>query len=191
LPALPSFFPMTKPGHEVVDVTQLDTFFERFKSTLTLIGFNLFFIPMCWGDTNLLKEYAPGIKSWQQLILRSEMMMIENDHHLESALPLLPHAVTIAGCTARPYEGLPDNLEKIVTQSSENGVILASFGTAAYRMPPHIAAKFLEAFGRLKETVLTKMAVTQDMKVCLHCAFICQYFLVVACQNHDAYLHHV
>jgi UDP:flavonoid glycosyltransferase YjiC (YdhE family) len=91
--------------------------------------------------------------------------LIENDHYLNPAIPLLPHVVTIAGCTARGAEPLPDNLEKIMEASGEHGVILASFGTSAYHMPVEIASKFLEVFGRLQQTVLTKMAAPAGIKV--------------------------
>ena len=69
----------------------------------------------------------------------------------------------LAGSTATPPQPLPENLEKLA--SGEHGVILASFGSIAYNMPAHLAIKFLEAYGRLNETVLTKMAVPAGVKV--------------------------
>jgi glucuronosyltransferase len=132
---------------------------------LKLFGAKIFFFDKIWGDRTLLEKYAPGIDSWEQLVRRSEIIIIENDYHLDTALPLLPHVVTAAGSTAHPPKPLPENLEKIMEDSGEHGVILASFGSSAYKMPAHMATKFLEAYGRLKETVLTKMAVPPGVKV--------------------------
>ena len=117
-----------------------------------------------WSNTTLLEKYAPEIESWQELLLRSELMMIENHHLLDNALPLLPHVVTVAGCTAHPAKPLPASLEKIFQESNE-GVIMVTFGSSANRMRTDIATRFLEAFGRLKETVVIRMAVSKGVDV--------------------------
>jgi hypothetical protein len=54
------------------------------------------------------------MNSWEELILRSELILIKNDHHLDGAMPLLPHVVTVGGITARPPQPLADDLERIM-----------------------------------------------------------------------------
>jgi hypothetical protein len=165
LPALPSFYSIIRPGPDLIDFWTMQTFGERLSSTIMTAFFKLIFKPKFWGDTTLLQKYAPDADSWEQLMVKSEMVLVENDHNLDNFLPLLPHVVTIAGCSARPAKPLPESLEKIVEQSENNGIILASFGTLSHHMPSHIAIKFLNAFGRLNQTVLTKMAVPPGVSV--------------------------
>jgi hypothetical protein len=98
-------------------------------------------------------------------MLRSELIIVENSHHLNPALPLLPHVVEIAGCTTLPARQLPGKLEKIFLQAGSEGIILASFGSLVLRMPGSLTSKFLAAFGRLNETVVTRMAVPPDVHV--------------------------
>jgi hypothetical protein len=135
------------------------------KSTIMTAFFELIFKPKFWGDTTILQKYAPGFDSWEQLMLKSDVVPVENDHNLDNFLPLLPHVVTIAGCSARPAKPLPDSLEKIVEQSENDGTILASFGTLSHHMSSHIAIKFINAFERLRQTVLTKMTVPPGVSV--------------------------
>jgi hypothetical protein len=165
LPALPSFYTLVRPGTDLIDFWTMQTFGERLSSTILTAFFELRIVPKYWGDTTLLQQYAHDVDSWEQLMVKSEMVLVENDHNLDNFLPLLPHAVTIAGCSARPAKPLPESLEKIVEQSGNDGIILASFGTSAYHMPSNIAIKFLNAFGRLKQKVLTKMAVPPGVTV--------------------------
>lgn len=163
-PALPTFYPTIHLGPEIRNFNTLQTLRERISNigatfVMTMGKYVL------WNDMTLLQRYAPGIESWEELMQRNEMFLVENDHLLDNFLPLFPHAVTVAGCSARPAPSLPESLEKIMAQSGDEGVILASFGTSAYRMPANIAVKFLDAFGRLKQKVLTKIAVPPGIQV--------------------------
>jgi UDP:flavonoid glycosyltransferase YjiC (YdhE family) len=165
LPALPSFYPAHHQGPDLIEFPSMRTLRERITNTLMTAFMMVVLVPTLWSDTSLLQQYAPGVDSWEQLMLKSEILLVENDYLLDKVMPLLPHVVTIAGCSAQPAKPLPESIEKIMAQSGDDGVILASFGTSAYRMPSNIATKFLEAFGRLRQTVLTKMAVPPGVTV--------------------------
>lgn len=165
LPALPTFFPAHKQGPEIENFPTFRTLRERiYNSVVTAVAMFLvkYFL---WSDTTLLQRYAPGVESWEQSLLRTEILLVENDHLLDKFLPSLPHVVTIAGCSVHPAQPLPESVEKVFAQSGDDGVILATFGTSAHRMPSNIAIKFLGAFGRLKQKVLTKMAVPPGIQV--------------------------
>jgi hypothetical protein len=165
LPALPSFYIPKRSGAQLVPLPSLQTLSERLSNTLKTVFLGAFIYRSLWGNVTLLQKHAHGIKSWEQLLLKSEMLLVENDHILDGAIPLLPNIVTIAGCTARPPGKLPDSMEELFQQSGDDGVILASFGSLAYHLPAPLAIKFLEAFKRLPQTVLTKMAVPPAIKV--------------------------
>jgi hypothetical protein len=165
LPALPSFYVPPHAGPYMMEYPTLEIFFHRLANAVKFTVTHLLITKIFWGDKSLIQKYAPEVSSWEELMLRSELILIENDYHLDSAMPLLPHVVTVAGVTARPPQPLPDNLERIMMQSGDDGVILASFGSMAYHMPPDVVIKFLDAFGRLRETVLTRMAIPVGFQV--------------------------
>jgi hypothetical protein len=176
LPALPSFYITPHPGQSMLEYPTLETFSQRLTNVVKFTIIYLVVTKIFWGDTSLIDKYASEMNSWEELILRSELILIENDHHLESPMPLLPHVVTAGGITARAPQPLAEDFERIMAQSGDHGVILASFGSVAYRMPLDTAVKFLDAFGRLKETVLTRMAVPAGVEVgmkSLHFAHRC------------------
>jgi UDP-glucoronosyl and UDP-glucosyl transferase len=181
LPILPSFYTNLIIGPELVKYPVLKTFTQRLTNIGDLALSHLIIHQLFLGDTSLLQKYAPEVKSWNELILRSELTIFENDYLLESSIPLLPHVVTVAGITARPAEPLPDNLENIMAQSGNEGVILASFGTIAFHMPAETAIKFLDVFGRLKETVITRMAVPAGIKVRINIYMFTQFLLLGLC----------
>jgi hypothetical protein len=164
-PALPTLYPLMHIGPDIKNFPTLQTLRERISNSIKAVFTTTMIKYFVWDDTTLLQRYAPGVESWEQLLLQNEILLLENDHLLDGFLPLLPHIVTIAGCSARPANPLPEHLEKIMAQSGDDGIILASFGTSAYHMPSNIAIKFLEAFGRVKQEVLTKMAVPPGIKV--------------------------
>jgi len=165
IPSLPSFTGLTVLGGSLVQFPSLQSLSERFSNVALFTVLHTQIIPKLWVDTTLMRKYAPEIESWDELILQSEMILVENDHLLDVALPLLPHVVTIAGCTARRPVPLPDSIERIMELSGEDGIILMSFGTIAHRMPASIVIKFLTAFKRLRQTVVTKMAIPAEIEV--------------------------
>ena len=165
VPALPSFYGYMTLGSEIANFPLMKTFAERFSNTGFISAVHALTLPKLWQSASLLEKYAPGVDSWDDLMLKSEVILVDNDHLLNTAMPLLPHVVTTAGCTASPPQPLHDSLEKIMAQSGDDGVILASFGTTAYRMPPTMVTKLMTAFGRLTQTVLTRMAVPANVRV--------------------------
>jgi len=187
IPALPSFSEFVPFGANFVQFPSLRTFADRFANAAKFVAFHNLVIPQLWADRSLMKQYAPEIDSWEELMLRSEMILVENDHVLNVAMALPPHVVTIAGCTTRSSQPLPELLEAIMEQSGENGVILASFGTTAHRFPSTCVAKFLKAFGRLRQTVVARLTVSANMTVSLYiisAILLCQFR-----PGHDVKLH--
>jgi hypothetical protein len=182
LPGLPSFHEVMIVGAHGIHFPSLETLAERLINFIRFVALHMLLIPKFWGDTSLLEKYAPEVSSWEELMLRSELILIENDYHLDSAMPLLPHVVTVAGVTARPSQPLPDDLERIMMQSGDDGVILASFGSVAYHMPSEIAAKFLLAFGKLKQTVVMRLAVPNGLKASF-LRLVCVWVISVSVQR--------
>ena len=167
LPVLPSFYvtPAVDSSKTLPSVRDLSGLSGRLANSWAMTMFSFYVAPKFWGNTTLLDIHVPGVGSWQKLLMESEIILLENDHQLDSALPLLPHVVTAAGTTASPPEPLPKRLEDVVNKSGESGVILVSFGSLTHRLPRSIIDKFFEGFSRLKETVVMRLVVANDTEV--------------------------
>jgi glucuronosyltransferase len=166
IPALPSFseLPVLKAG--TVELPDLATFRGRFASTITFLGKHFIATPLMWGNTSLLERFADSdVTSWVDLLRKSVLFLDENDHHLETALPLMPHVVSIAGLTISPAKPLEGSLEQIFSESGENGIIIASFGSTASYMPSEVTKKFFDGFSRLKQTVVARFTVSDGVQV--------------------------
>jgi UDP-glucoronosyl and UDP-glucosyl transferase len=183
LPAVPSFFASPIIGPELVQYPVLTTLAKRLASVSTFAMVHIILSQKYWSDMSFIQSYAPAANSWNELLLQSELVLIQNDYHLDSAIPLLPHVVTVSGITARPAKPLPDELEEIMNQSGNHGVILASFGTIAFHMPADVVIKFLEAFGRLKQTVLVRLKAPAGFKASIFRQYLLVQYMTVRMLN--------
>ena len=116
-----------------------------------------------WNDT-FLEHYSARSLTWNELILKSELFFITNDHHIAFPFPLFPNVIPVPCITVRPIKPLPDELETLMTQSLD-GVILVAFGSLASYFPEQVIVKFLEAFSQLKQTVITRLSITEGVTV--------------------------
>jgi len=158
LPALPSFFRI--PGF-VITASE-PSLWNSVINTLIMIGAHGKITSM-WNNT-LLDRYTSRSLTWNELILKSELFFTSNDHHIGLPYPLFPNVIPVPGITVRPTKPLPDKLEKLMTQSRD-GIILVSFGSVASYFPEPVTIKFLEAFTRLRQTVIAKLTIAEGIAV--------------------------
>lgn len=160
LPALPSFFHLPSP---YITTNSEPTLWNSVINTMIYIGAHWKIPSVIWNNT-LLEHYSSRGLTWNELILKSELFFVSNDHHIGLPIPLYPNVIPVPGITIRPTEPLPDKLEKLIMQSHD-GIILVTFGSMASYFPEPVVFKFLEAFGKLKQIVFAKLRITEGVAV--------------------------
>jgi glucuronosyltransferase len=153
IPALPSMYVL--PGPKDTKFPTLDTLFGRLYNTLTYFVAKTI-VESTHTNTTLLRLYAPEVVHWNDLVVKSELFLLDIDHHLDDPLPVLPNVVLLGGCTLKPARPLSQTLETIFAGASD-GVIVVSFGSVAYYLPSDIIAKLLDGFSRLSQTVIARL----------------------------------
>jgi hypothetical protein len=74
------------------------TFIERFLNTLSFVALQLLPVQPA-KNVSLLKIYAPGIQSWDELLRKSLLFVIERDHSLDWPTPSMPHVIHVPGAS--------------------------------------------------------------------------------------------
>jgi len=97
--------------------------------------------------------------------LKSEIFLIESNHHLGSHRPAMPNLIDVAGLTASPAKPLPEEMERLASESGDNGIILVSFGSTAYYMPVSVIERFFAAFSTIGQTVFARLGVPDDVEI--------------------------
>ena len=159
IPALPSFANFLTSWTDLADITLI----SRLSNLLTYVAVDSILARMAPDNNTLLKRFAPEYKSWNDLLRQSELFLVGRDQHLGPPIPSMPNYISVAGLTTAKPKKLPKELEDIAGKS--DGIILFSFGSAGYYFPEEVVVKFLEAFSRLKQTVLLKIFIPDGVKV--------------------------
>src|SRR6218665_3063516 len=159
IPALPSFAHFMSAWTDLSDITLK----SRFSSLFTYVATNTVLSRVAPVNTTLLELYAPEYESWNDLLRQSELFLVGRDHHLGAPIPEMPNYVSVAGLTIAKPKKLPKELEDVANES--DGIILLSFGSAAYYFPEEVIIKFLEAFSKLNQTVFVKFFVPEGVKI--------------------------
>jgi len=162
MPALPSFHRIRGPIDISADVPSV--LWNSLINTVIYLSAHWRIPALVWNDT-LLEKYSSSRRlTWNELILKSELFFVTSDHHLGSPLPVFPNVIPVPGITVRPTKPLPDTLEQLATHS-RGGVILVTFGSMASHFPNPVVVKFLEAFSRVKQTVIAKLSIPEGVSV--------------------------
>ena len=162
-PLLPSFCP-----HSILALSDKMSFTERLFNTL-FTGL-LLMNPALPGmaDTGLLRKYGRGRGDLDRPIYeitREGLLSLLNiDPILSHPMPVMPRTKFVGGLTTRPVMPLSGDLENII-ESSENDVIVVSFGSIVNVFPEEITRKFVEAFSRVKYTIIWRYNGTVSHKL--------------------------
>jgi len=156
MPAFPSFLRI--PG--IITTDSEPTLSNSLINTLFYVGAH-WKVSTMWNNTLLHRHSS---LTWNELILKSELFLFIGDHHLDTPLPLFPNVVPVPGLTVRPVKPLPEQLEKLAA-GSRDGMILATFGSVAAYFPKEVIVKFLQAFSRVKQTVIARLTIPEGVAV--------------------------
>src|SRR6218665_373288 len=159
IPALPSFANMMYVWTDLDDITLT----HRLSNLLSYVAIDAILASYAPDNHPLLERYAPEFKSWNNLLRQSELFLVGRDHHLGAPIPSMPNYISVAGLTTAKPKKLPKELEDVANES--DGIILLSFGSAAYYFPEEVIVKFLEAFSKLNQTVFVKFFVPEGVKI--------------------------
>jgi hypothetical protein len=155
LPALPSFFalPGPRPAPSLAS-----SFMHRLGNTIGgYLAFRFAFFPM-FDNTTVLRRHLPDVDNWDDLLVRSQLFLMENDHWLDDPEPLFPNTIAVSGLTARPPKPLAPPLKHVFDNTDAGvGVILVSFGSTASRIPLRFVRRMFDTFRRLKQTIVARI----------------------------------
>jgi UDP:flavonoid glycosyltransferase YjiC (YdhE family) len=151
------------------DVEQ-HSFSYRLLNTLYQVTVTFGFKYIDNGDY-LLKEYAPNVRSWQQLIDQSMLFFVTRDYVLDHPQPYFPNVIATPPLTYTKAKPLSGEFQQLVSEST-NGIIVVSFSSISHTFSQETMGKLMTAFSQLNETVVMRVVeetsarnVPQNVKV--------------------------
>ncbi|XP_059172906.1 UDP-glucuronosyltransferase 1A1-like [Physella acuta] len=135
------------------------SFLDRLRTAVCNICLSI--IDYYFMDDDLVVEFAPHKPkiSVVELSLKAELFIIESDHILDFAKPELPN-MKLIGSTAvlRPHP--LEEPFRTFAEGSQNGIILATFGSSVVNIPSHVIDQMTSAFSQLDMNVVWKVNLT-------------------------------
>ena len=150
LPYLPSYVPFF-----------LSSFSDKMTLSQRIANFLMYlaFAPtmMLLDRDDMVRRYVPEkpALTFSQLSLRSELCLTLRDITVDPAKPRMPNIIEATGLLMVPASPLPPPIEKFVN-SSQEGVIVVSFGSWLTHFPQHIIDVLVTSFKRVKQRVIWK-----------------------------------
>jgi UDP:flavonoid glycosyltransferase YjiC (YdhE family) len=154
-PTLPSFVPAV-----VLDHTDRMHFTQRVKNLLvTIVLVQLIkWDVLTSGQEGLRQKFAPDVSSYHELVDQSQLFFVSYNHILARPTPTFPNVIQIPSLNFSPAKLLSADMEKLVSDS-EHGVIVVSFGSLASLLPTSAVNRMIDAFKRLKQTVIWRVVI--------------------------------
>ena len=154
-PALPSFYPI---GHYQGDLPFNDhmNFVQRLENVYWFVKTFAFINYPGRNDVTLFEEFAPEVKSWEDLAHESVLFIQTRDHMLDWPVSAMSNFITTPGVTTKPAKPLPENTKQIMEKS--DGVIFVSFGSIASRFPTEILDNLIAALNQVEATVIWSLS---------------------------------
>ncbi|XP_005110284.1 UDP-glucuronosyltransferase 1-6-like [Aplysia californica] len=133
-------------------------FWQRLTSTVLnspVLFFHIF------SHADAVQRYAPEMAFINQfeLELKAEVTLVEQDHILDYPQPTLPNVIRIGGTAVCKAKELKEPYKSFV-ESSDQDIVVVSFGSYVLNIPEQISTKMMNAFLRLKLKVVWRVNVT-------------------------------
>ncbi|XP_074642128.1 UDP-glucuronosyltransferase 2B17-like [Tubulanus polymorphus] len=161
LPPLTGFEPCDLYGDR-------NTFFNRIKHLFQA----LFFQNIPYFMTNearfvkWIQDNHPSHalkRSLTEIVSNSKFFILATNNLLDCPAPLNPDIVYAGGLSVHPPKPLSKEVEKIV-QAANDGIIVFTLGSTVSKMPNNVLVKFIDAFKKVKQTVLWRLTLSEDQK---------------------------
>uniref|UniRef100_A0A3P9LJG6 2-hydroxyacylsphingosine 1-beta-galactosyltransferase n=1 Tax=Oryzias latipes TaxID=8090 RepID=A0A3P9LJG6_ORYLA len=133
---------------------------ERIANTAVYLAqrFGVHYIILPKYDQIMWKHGVKPQVAMADLVQGSRLWMLCTDMALEFPRPTLPHVVYIGGILTKPPSPLPQDFEAWVSEASEHGVVIVSFGAGVKYLSQDIANKLAGALGRLSQRVIWRFS---------------------------------
>ncbi|XP_023812586.1 2-hydroxyacylsphingosine 1-beta-galactosyltransferase [Oryzias latipes] len=133
---------------------------ERIANTAVYLAqrFGVHYIILPKYDQIMWKHGVKPQAAMADLVQGSRLWMLCTDMALEFPRPTLPHVVYIGGILTKPPSPLPQDFEAWVSEASEHGVVIVSFGAGVKYLSQDIANKLAGALGRLSQRVIWRFS---------------------------------
>lgn len=131
------------------------SFLERFKNMMFLLS--VYFRKPLGSPKRSIKEYAPEkpFISFDSLLRKADLHIIENDALLDYPLPALPNVKYIGGIKTRPAKPLIGDLGRFAN-ASKYGLVVVSFGSMIRPLPDIHLKNLEQAFTKIPYDVIWK-----------------------------------
>ncbi|XP_066270879.1 UDP-glucuronosyltransferase 2C1-like [Branchiostoma lanceolatum] len=139
----------------LLDFTDQMTFLQRVGNVLTF-GFSS--ISRQWVETGVFDYLSSKCLSQkdtiQSLMSSTDLWLSQTDNVLDFPRPSMPNTVQVGGLTVRTGVPLSEDLEGFMQSSSDDGVVIVSFGSMIGTMSTEKKEIFAAAFAQLRQKVV-------------------------------------
>ncbi|EDW03360.1 GH10547 [Drosophila grimshawi] len=154
-PIIPSYISALFLGH-----SQDMNFAGRLNNWITTHTlnwlYNWFSVPA--ADDLLRQRFGAGLPSTGELVKRTSLMLLNQHFSLSGSKPLPPNVIEVGGIHMKKEQALSDDLQQLLDNASEHGVILISWGSLlkAISLSSTKRAALLRAVARLPQQIIWK-----------------------------------
>ena len=151
-PSLPSYVPSF-----FTDFSDHMTFSQRLINAFIVANMFLFGVEICTNQEkiDLVRQYAPGYDSLQDVVRKVDLCIQTRDYLLEYPEPTMPNVIMLPGVTPDLPKPLQEPLLTLM-EGSEHGVVLVSFSSISNFLPEAILLKMFEAFRSLPQEIVMR-----------------------------------
>ncbi|KAM8866133.1 UDP-glucuronosyltransferase 2A1-like [Synchiropus picturatus] len=161
LPAPPSFVPAS-----MSKLTDKMDFFERMWNFLFYALQDVVLNHVMWRDVDqFYSEFKGKPTSACELLGKADMWLIRTYWDFDFPRPSLPNFKFIGGIHCRPAKPLPEDMEKFVQSSGDDGVVVFTLGSAIKNLTDDKADMIATALARLPQKVLWRYSGSKPLSL--------------------------
>ncbi|XP_053727033.1 UDP-glucuronosyltransferase 2A2-like [Synchiropus splendidus] len=161
LPAPPSFVPAS-----MSKLTDKMDFFERMWNFLFYALQDVVLNHVLWRDVDkFYSEFKGKPTSACELLGKADMWLIRTYWDFDFPRPSLPNFKFIGGIHCRPAKPLPEDMEKFVQSSGDDGVVVFTLGSAIKNLTDDKADAIATALARLPQKVLWRYSGSKPLSL--------------------------
>ncbi|XP_012875575.1 PREDICTED: UDP-glucuronosyltransferase 2B31-like isoform X1 [Dipodomys ordii] len=150
LPFPPSYVPVA-----LSELSDRMSFMERVKNMMNVIFFDLYFQTFNEKKWNQFYSEVLGRPTTiLELMAKADIWLIRTYWDLDFPRPLLPNFEFVGGLHCKPAKPLPEEMEKFVQSSGDQGVVVFSLGSMVSNLTEERANTIASALAQIPQKVL-------------------------------------
>ncbi|CAN9497912.1 unnamed protein product [Ophioblennius macclurei] len=103
---------------------------------------------------DLVREHLEDMNSYTELLSHAAIWLVRYDFTFEHPRPIMPNMVFIGGINCAKTAPLPEDLQKFVDGSGDDGFIVFTLGSMVSEMPEKKTKQFIDAFRQIPQRVV-------------------------------------